>query len=208
MSVECVVVIGCGGQGREVAGMLLDQGKRVHGFADDAPSSENCARVGALGFSSITSIDALANLPEVTHYSVGVADGSARRRLSFQAQQMGLLPIGLVHASASVGRGSALGEGCVLWPGARMTINVQVGREVHVNQNASIGHDSVIGDFVTINPSAAISGEVHLAQGSLIGAGAVVLQGRIVGEGAIVGAGACVTRDIPPHAVVKGVPAR
>lgn len=45
-------------------------------------------------------------------------------------------------------------------------------------------------------------------RGASIGSGAVVLCGVTIGEQAIVGAGAVVTRDVPAHAVVAGVPAR
>lgn len=41
-----------------------------------------------------------------------------------------------------------------------------------------------------------------------IGTGAILLPGVIVGKGSIVGAGAVVTRDVPPFAIVAGVPAR
>ena len=41
-----------------------------------------------------------------------------------------------------------------------------------------------------------------------IGAGAVVLNGVSIGDGAIVGAGAVVTKNVPPYAVVVGVPAK
>jgi UDP-2-acetamido-3-amino-2,3-dideoxy-glucuronate N-acetyltransferase len=41
-----------------------------------------------------------------------------------------------------------------------------------------------------------------------IGSNVTVLAGITIGENAIVGAGAVVTRDVPDHAIVVGVPAR
>jgi acetyltransferase-like isoleucine patch superfamily enzyme len=41
-----------------------------------------------------------------------------------------------------------------------------------------------------------------------IGSNATILCGITIGEGATVGAGSVVTRDVPPRAVVAGVPAR
>lgn len=41
-----------------------------------------------------------------------------------------------------------------------------------------------------------------------IGTRAILLPGITVGDGAIIGAGAVVTHDVPPYAIVGGVPAR
>jgi len=41
-----------------------------------------------------------------------------------------------------------------------------------------------------------------------IGARAIILDGVVIGDGAIVGAGAVVASDVPPYAIVGGVPAR
>ncbi|HEY8435915.1 MAG TPA: DapH/DapD/GlmU-related protein, partial [Haloplasmataceae bacterium] len=49
---------------------------------------------------------------------------------------------------------------------------------------------------------------VIIEDGAFIGANAVILEGIRVGERAVVAAGAVVTKDVPPHQVVAGVPAR
>ena len=41
-----------------------------------------------------------------------------------------------------------------------------------------------------------------------VGSNATILCGLTIGEGATIGAGAVVTRDVPPYAIVAGVPAR
>src|SRR5690606_40549227 len=41
-----------------------------------------------------------------------------------------------------------------------------------------------------------------------IGAGSIVLDGISIGDGAIIAAGAVVNKDVPPYAIVGGVPAR
>jgi UDP-2-acetamido-3-amino-2,3-dideoxy-glucuronate N-acetyltransferase len=49
---------------------------------------------------------------------------------------------------------------------------------------------------------------VVVRRGASIGSGAVILGGVEIGERAVVGAGAVVTRDIAPHTIVVGNPAR
>lgn len=44
--------------------------------------------------------------------------------------------------------------------------------------------------------------------GAVIGSGALIFGGIRIGPGACIGAGAVVTRDVPPHSTVKGIPAR
>jgi acetyltransferase-like isoleucine patch superfamily enzyme len=41
-----------------------------------------------------------------------------------------------------------------------------------------------------------------------LGAGAIITDGTRIGQGAVVAAGAVVTKDVPPHTVVAGIPAK
>lgn len=53
-----------------------------------------------------------------------------------------------------------------------------------------------------------IKGTIVLEEDCWIGAGAIIMPNVTIGSEAIVGAGAVVTRDVPPNAVVAGIPAR
>ena len=48
----------------------------------------------------------------------------------------------------------------------------------------------------------------RVKRGASLGSNCTILAGITVGESALVGAGAVVTRDVPDHAIVAGVPAR
>lgn len=51
-------------------------------------------------------------------------------------------------------------------------------------------------------------GNITIADDVWIGYGSVILSGVRVGQGAVVAAGAVVTKDVPPYAIVGGVPAK
>ncbi len=50
--------------------------------------------------------------------------------------------------------------------------------------------------------------EVEIGYDVLISANAIILEGVKIGTGAVIAAGAVVTKDVPPYAIVAGVPAK
>jgi len=51
-------------------------------------------------------------------------------------------------------------------------------------------------------------GNIEIGNDVWIGANAIIVDGIKIGDGAIVAAGAVVTKDVPPYAIVGGVPAK
>ena len=211
-----LVIIGCGGFGREVFGIVQALSERdgrwsVEGFVDDAPTREDLERIDGLGARLIGTVDVLkaANRSaDPLHAVVAIGSSEARSRVVERLEGSGLRWATLVHPDATIGPATTLGDGTVVAPGARLSTNIRVGAHVHIDQNVTVGHDTVVGEFARLNPMACISGSVTIGRGALIGANATVLPGLTVGPRAVLGASGCATRDIPADLVVKGVPAR
>jgi len=140
----------------------------------------------------------------------------------------------IVFAGAAIGPGAILGdqafvrersivgERSVIGRGSVVDNDVIVGARVRVQTNVYLTASSVVEDDVFVGPCATTTNDdamgrlaagTRLAGATLrracrIGGGAVLTPGVEVGEEAFVAAGAVVTRDVPPRAVVMGVPAR
>jgi sugar O-acyltransferase (sialic acid O-acetyltransferase NeuD family) len=216
-----LVIIGCGGFGREVFSLVqalaaAGAGWQVEGFVDDDPSPENARLVRALASRVIGPLDAVADRAAAElrsgrgalHAVIAIGSPGARAAVAARLHDVPLRWPVLIHPDSTLGREVTVGDGSVIAPGARLSTNITIGRHVHVDQNAAVGHDSRIGDFARLNPQACISGSVQLDREVLIGANSTVLQGLRVGARSVVGAGACVTKDVPEGRTVKGVPAR
>jgi sugar O-acyltransferase (sialic acid O-acetyltransferase NeuD family) len=211
---ESLVIIGCGGHGREIFGIVeaINDSPRgeqwkVLGFVDDYPRADDMARVGRLGSTYLGTTSWLSSLETGTHYVLGIGSPTVRATVDRKIEHYNLRPATLVHPDSTVGEDNSFEPGVVIFAGARVTTDVRLGRHVHVNQNSTVGHDCVLGDYVSVHPLAAVSGACVLGERVMIGAGSVVLQELEIGAGATVGAGACVVRNVGADLTVKGVPA-
>lgn len=207
-----LVIIGCGGFGREVAD-VVDSINRVNptwnliGFIDDTPNPKNIERVEQRGSTVVGSIDR-ARLDARPHYVVGVGDSTTREHLAARAERRNWVPATLVHPTAAVGADVVLGPGVVVCAHVAVGSDVSIGRHVHLDRAVQVGHDSALGDFVTVHPAAVISGTCDIQPHVELGTNCTLLPGIEIGAGATVGAAACVVRNVAEGQTVKGVPAR
>ena len=131
---------------------------------------------------------------------------------------------------AQVREGVRLGEGCVVGRGAYIGTGVQIGRNCKVQNYALVYEPAVLGDGVFVGPGVVLTNDtypravnpdgslksaddwhavgVRIGDGASIGARAVCVAPLTIGAWATVAAGSVVTRDVPAHAIVAGVPAR
>jgi UDP-2-acetamido-3-amino-2,3-dideoxy-glucuronate N-acetyltransferase len=120
-----------------------------------------------------------------------------------------------VRAGAAVGRESNVGQGVYVDAG------VVIGARCKIQNGANLYRGVVLGDGVFVGPGATFTNDLFpraegawavtptlVGSGASIGANATVVCGSHIGPYAMVGAGAVVTRPVPPHALMLGVPAR
>ena len=214
MAVE-LIVVGAGGFARETLDVIeavnrasSDTQFTVVGVVDDSPSALNLERLRARGYRHLGTItEVLASTP-AARFALGIGSPAIRRRVAERLEANGWQPVTLIHPSASEGSVASIGEGSIICGGVQLSTNTRLGRHVHLNANSTIGHDAELADYVSINPGAIVSGEVQIGPNVLVGSGAVILQGLSVARNSTIGASACVTHDVPPSTVVKGVPGR
>ncbi len=144
-------------------------------------------------------------------------------------------PTAVVDKGALIGKGSKiwhfghvmgtsrLGEGCILGQNVFVAGDVQIGDRVKIQNNVSVYAGVTLEDDVFCGPSMVFTNvrnprahverkhafaATRVERGATLGANCTVVCGNRIGRFAMVAAGAVVTSDVPPHALVMGVPAR
>lgn len=141
----------------------------------------------------------------------------------------------IVDENAKIGDETRIWQYCVIMKNAEIgshcnigayvfvESDVKVGNGVKVKNNVSLYKGVELEDDVFVGPNVVFTNVINprsfierkaefkatvVKRGASIGANATIVCGNSIGEYALVGAGAVVTKDVPPHALVMGNPAR
>ena len=120
-------------------------------------------------------------------------------------------------------KGSRIGGNCVLGQNVMVGPDVEVGDGCKIQNNVSLYKGVRLEEGVFCGPSMVFTNviiprafierkdefrQTLVRKGATIGANATVICGATIGRYAMIGAGAVVTRDVPDHALILGVPGR
>lgn len=207
-----LVIVGAGGQAREIAGVLAAQafcGKspwHLIGFlADDDVSA---AHAKTLPAPLLGGPVWLADHPEA-RVIIGIGNARARMEMAhrLQAIQPSLIFATVIHPQAWLAASASLGDGSVVMAGALVNVDVRIGQHAILNLGCTISHDCILGQAVSVGPGAHLAGGVNVGDEVEIGVGVACRPLARIGERTVVGAGAVVVADLPANCLAHGVPA-
>jgi acetyltransferase-like isoleucine patch superfamily enzyme len=127
-----------------------------------------------------------------------------------------------IWAFAHVLPGARIGRDCTVCDHVFVENDVVVGDRVTIKSGVQLWDGVRLADDVFVGPNVTFTNdpyprskayperfhETTVGPGASLGANATILPGLTIGRDAMVGAGAVVTKDVPPHAIVVGNPAR
>ena len=204
-----IVIIGAGGVGREVSLIIqqineLEQTWNLLGFIDD--NTDNWGKV-INGYSVIGGIDSLEFLSNDTYIVIAIANYEVKKKIVNKVNNKFKFAT-IVHPKVWIHDYMTVGEGTIIYEGAILTANIEIGNHVIISPKCGVGHDSIIKDYVSLLWNVNVSGNDLIEEGVMMGSGSTVIQGKKIGKGSIIGAGAVVVNDIESFSTAVGVPAK
>jgi len=121
-------------------------------------------------------------------------------------------------------KGARIGENCSIGQNVNVGNNVRIGNGCKLQNNVSVYEGVELEDYVFCGPSMVFTNDLTprakypkgsagykktvLHTGATVGANATIVCGHELGEWCMIAAGAVVTKNVRPHALMAGVPAK
>lgn len=123
---------------------------------------------------------------------------------------------------AQVREKAEIGKNCIISKNVYIDTQVKIGNNCKIQNNVNVYHGVTIEDDVFCGPSMVFTNDMFpracnsnwkitetlVKKGASIGANSTIVCGVTIGEFALIGSGSVVTKDVPPHALVVGNPAK
>ncbi|HAG69915.1 MAG TPA: sugar O-acyltransferase [Lachnospiraceae bacterium] len=203
-----IYIVGAGGLGKELLQIIKEINEvsptwEIGGFLDnnfDALKGVECDY-------RIVGRNSDWNPKEGEVFAMAIADPGAKELRSRELKEKGAVFPPIIHPTARITEFSHYGEGLIMFPYSKLSVNSTVGKFVTVF-SSGVGHDVFIDDYTTLSGMCSILRNVRIGKRVFVGANAAIAQDVQVGDDAYIGIGSVVLKDVPAGMKTFGNPAR
>ena len=202
------LLLGAGDLAREVAQIIRDRTQTL-GYTDNIAVYCDIPNAVSRDFDQVAhSVDEALSCYPPTIWSAVCCVGAPMVRQFLYDRFIGMgYSFGTICSPDATNLAASIGDGSIIFSGARLAIGAVIGVNVVINYNSVVGHDATLGDHSVLSPGVMLGGRIKGGTRVFYGLGASVLQKLSIGDGAVIAAGSSVWMNIEDSVTAMGVPA-
>jgi sugar O-acyltransferase (sialic acid O-acetyltransferase NeuD family) len=143
--------------------------------------------------------------------AVAIAIGYKHRRFRkevYAAMKRQEIPVAtFVHPSSYVEKSVLLQEGSIVLVDCTIDMHARIGENVLLSSRSFVSHHVKIGSHTFCGPAVNLAGNAEIGECCFLGINTTCIDGVRIGRNVQTAGGSVVTKDVPDHTLIAGVPA-
>lgn len=191
-----ILILGAGGYGRELLQWIKDINElkptwKIAGFLDDNLNALDGIECDYPVLGRVSDWQPAEN--EV--FALAIGNPRTKEKIVDLMKARGAVFANVIHPSATLTQFSKYGEGLVMFPQSKLSVNSSVGDFVTI-LSSGIGHDVEIGDYTTVSGACSILRNVKIGNRVFLAANVTISNDIVIGDDAYIGLGSNVMKDV------------
>lgn len=203
------IIIGAGTYGEVYLAYLKEAGVDVVGFVDDDPryAGKSVRGIPVIGMTS--ELAELREKYELEAVYCPLGDNKLRVKFLKMARELGYQTPNFIHPSVLISPNVTIGNGVYILLGSTIMPHTTIKDYVMISMGVHLAHHTVLEEGVFLSTGCNFGASITAHKYAYCGISSTIMTGlHELGEDCLIGAGAVVIRDVPPKAVMAGVPAK
>lgn len=203
------IIIGAGTYGEVYLAYLQESNVDIVGFLDDNQELHGKLIKGIPVLGGIELLSTLKKSHNIDSVYCPLGNNKIRVKFLELARSLGYETPNYIHPTVIISPNVIIGRGVYILPGSLIMPHVTIKDYVMISVGAKIIHHTTISKGVFISNGVNLGASLIAKDYAYIGMGSTIMTGvKELGEDCLIGAGAVVIKDVPPKAVMAGVPAK
>ena len=191
-----ILIIGAGGYGRELLQWIKDINEvkptwQIAGFLDDNLNALDGIECDYPMLGRVSDWQPADD----EEFALAIGAPRTKEKIVASMKERGAVFATVIHPTATLTQFSKYGEGLVMFPQSKLSVNSSVGDFVTI-LSSGIGHDVEIGDYTTVSGACSILRNAKIGKRVFLAANVAISNDIVIGDDAYIGIGSIVIKDV------------